>query len=363
MTTAETPKTSEVDLPRRLLLQRLAAGASLAAAAGGPVLAQNAPAAAAAAPRPEPEPDETTAKFIALMSELSNWNRWGPDDQLGTINFITPAKTRAALAMVREGVTVSMQRDLDMVKSVDNPNPPVLEMTRAGKGQPIGKFKTGGTGDTIFITYHNFVQTHMNALCHFLYDGKMYNGHSQDLITKESGAAKNSIMSFKKGLVGRAVLLDMCRHKGVEWLEPGEVLYPADLEACEKRTGVKVGSGDVLLVRTGRTLRRQKLGPWPLSEGVAGIHMDCAKWMHQREVSLVGGDGDQDVRPSRVTGIGAPIHSLCHVAMGMSVIDEMDLEQISLECEKRKRWAFAMTAAPLAIPGGTGSVLNPLAIF
>jgi kynurenine formamidase len=359
MTTSQTP-TSEFDSRRRALLQKLAAGASLAAAAGSPVLAQNAPAAARA---PEPEPDETTAKFIGLMSELSNWNRWGPDDQLGTLNLITPAKTKAALALVREGVTVSMERDLDLVKSVDNTTPPVLEMLRAGQGQEIGKFKTGGTSSMLHLTYHNFVQTHMNALCHFLYDGKMYNGHSQELVTKESGAIKNSIMSFKSGVVTRAVLLDMCRHKGKEWLEPGEVIYPADLEACEKRTGVKVASGDVFLVRTGRTLRRQKLGPWPISEGVAGIHMDCAKWMHDRGVALVGGDGDQDVRPSRVTGIGAPIHTLCHVAMGMSVIDEMDLELVSQEAAKRNRWAFCMMAAPLRIPGGTSSVINPLALF
>lgn len=363
MATSKTPAISEFELQRRELLQRLATGASLAVAAGSPALAQNVGAAPPATQPSEPDPDETTARFLVLMKELSNWNRWGAEDQLGTLNLITPAKTRAALGLVREGVTVSMQRPLEMTKEVDNPTPPVLNMIRPGKGQAIGKFKTGGTASTLNLTYHNFVQTHMNALCHFLYDGKMYNGHSQDLVTPESGAIKNSIMSFKGGVVTRAVLLDMARHKGVDWLEPGEVFYPADLEACERKTGVRVSSGDVLLVRTGRTLRRQKLGPWPLAQGVAGMHMECAKWMHDRGVALVGGDGDQDVRPSRVTGISAPIHTLCHVAMGMSVIDEMDLEQITQEAAKRNRWAFCMMAAPLGIPGGTSSVINPLALL
>jgi kynurenine formamidase len=351
--------TCGVNLPRRLFMQRLAAGASLAAAAGSPALAQNAPA-ANAAPPPDPQLDATTAKFVALMSELSNWNRWGPDDQTGTVNLITPAIRKAAAALVREGVSFSMERDIELTKAADNPEPMTLNVVHPGKGQTS---KNGYTADTLLVVYHNYVQTHMNALSHFLYEGKMYNGFSQDLVTAENGAQKNNIMSFKNGVVTRGVLMDMARHKGMDWLEPGDAIFPADLEAWEKKAGINVQTGDIMFVRTGRSLRREKLGPWPLSDGLAGIHMDCAKWMHERGVAIVGSDGDQDVRPSRVKGVGAPIHTLCLVAMGMPVFDELDLELIGREADQRKRWEFLTIAAPLAIPGGTGSVLNPLAIF
>ena len=351
--------TDEVDLPRRLVLQCLATGASLAAATGPPALAQNAPAADSVPPA-EPQSEATNAKFVALMSELSNWNRWGPDDQTGTVNLITPAIRKAAAALVREGVSFSMQRDIELKKAADNLEPMTLNVVHPGKGQTS---RNGYTADTLLVVYHNYVQTHMNALSHFLYEGKMYNGFSQDLVTAEAGAQKNNIMSFKNGVVTRGVLMDMARHKGVDWLEPGEAIFPADLEAWEKKARVKVRTGDIMYVRTGRSLRREKLGPWPLSDGLAGLHMDCAKWMHERGVAILGSDGDQDVRPSRVTGVGAPIHTLCLVAMGMPVFDEMDLELVGREADKRTRWEFLTIAAPLAVPGGTGSVINPIAIF
>jgi kynurenine formamidase len=365
MTSVETGNShSEIDLHRRLLLQRMAAGASLAVAAGSPVLAQNAPAGAAApAPQPEPEPDATTAKFISLLSELSNWNRWGPDDQMGTVNLITPAVRKAALALAREGVTFSMERDLELTKTADNPTPIVLTVTRAGKGQVPTKFKGGGTADTQLMNYHNFVVTHMNALSHFLYDGKMYNNRSQDLVTKEDGAIQNNIMAFKNGIVTRGVLMDMARHKGVDYLDPGTAIFPEDLDAWEKKARVKIGAGDVILVRTGRWARRDAKGPWPVSEGLAGLHVSCAKWMHARDVAILGGDDAQDVLPSRVEGVSQPVHTLALVAMGMPIFDNLDLELIGREADRRKRWEFLVTAAPAAVPGATGSVLNPIATF
>jgi kynurenine formamidase len=351
---------SDVNLPRRLLL-RLAAGASLALAAGSPALAQGAAAGGASAP--PPQPDATTERFIKLFSELSNWNRWGPDDQMGAVNLITPEKRKAALALVREGMCFSMARDVELKKAVDLPQPVVRDVVHPGQGQVPNASKVGYTADTYLAVYHNYVQTHMNPPCHFIYDQKLYNGYSQDLVTAEDGAIKNGILNFKNGIFTRGVLMDMARYKGVDWLELGTAIYPEDLEGWEKQTGVKVQSGDVMIVRTGRSARRQALGPWPLSEGLAGLHMDCAKWMHERDVAIVGSDGDQDVRPSLVTLIGAPIHALCLVAMGMPGFDEMDLELVAREAAKRKRWEFLVTAAPDAIPGGTGSLINPIATF
>ena len=307
--------------------------------------------------------DSTTEDFARLQKELSNWNRWGASDQMGAVNLITPATRKAAVRLVREGMSYSMARNAETKEAVDNPAPIVRKTTRVGKGQVPGPAGIGGTSDTFFISYHGYAHTHMDTLCHFLYEGKMYNGYSQDEVT-EDGAAKNSIINFKNGIITRGVLMDMARHKGVDYLEPGTAIYPEDLDAWEKKAGVKVGAGDVMIVRTGRWARRDAKGPWPIQgEGLAGLHMSCARWLHERDVAILGGDGAQDVLPSQVPTVSQPIHALCIVAMGMPIFDNLDLELIGREAEKRKRWDFLVTASPAAVPGATGSVLNPIATF
>ncbi len=334
---------------RRQAIQRMAAAAAFSAAAETAGQAQTGA-----------THNETTEDFVQLMTQLSNWNRWGKDDQMGAVNLITPAKRKQAVSLVKEGVSISMARNAEMAEAVDNPQPIVRKMTRVGTGAPTTGI--GGTGDTFFISYHGYAHTHMDTLCHFLYNGKMYNGYSQEEVTA-NGASKNSIINFKNGIITRGVLMDMARHKGVDYLEPGDAIYPEDLDAWEKKARVKVGSGDVILVRTGRWARRDAKGPWPGSQGLAGLHMSCAKWLHQRDVAILGGDGAQDVLPSRVTGISQPIHALAIVAMGMPIFDNCDLEPIGREAEQRRRWEFLVTASPAAVPGATGSVLNPIATF
>ncbi len=333
---------------RRSTVQQLAVGVALA------VTSANAQTSRA---------DSTPDDFSRLQKELSNWNRWGADDQMGAVNLITPKKRLSALRVAREGASYSMARNAETKEAVDNPAPILRKTTRVGRGQVPGSAGIGGTSDTFFISYHGYVHTHMDTICHFLYDRKMYNGYSQDEVT-EDGAGKNSIINFKNGIITRGVLMDMARHKGVEYLEPGTPIYPEDLDAWEKKAGVKVGAGDVIIVRTGRWARRDAKGPWPIQgEGLAGLHMSCARWLHARDVSILGGDGAQDVIPSTVTGVSQPIHALCIVAMGMPIFDNLDLELVGREAEKRKRWDFLVTASPAAVPGGTGSVLNPIATF
>jgi len=302
----------------------------------------------------------TAEDFVQLMTQLSNWNRWGKDDQLGAINLITPKKRKQAVSLVKEGASFSMARNAELEDAVDNPQPILRKMTRVGTGASTTGI--GGTGDTFFISYHGYVHTHMDSLCHFLYNGQMYNGYSQDVVT-ERGAASNSIINFKDGIITRGVLMDMARHKGIDYLEPGTSIYPEDLDAWEKKARVRVGSGDLILVRTGRWARCAAKGPWPISEGLAGLHMSCAQWLHERDVAILGGDGAQDVLPSGVAGISQPIHALVLVAMGMPIFDNCDLELIGNEAERRHRWEFLVTASPAAVPGATGSVLNPIATF
>ena len=302
----------------------------------------------------------TRADFEQYMKDLSNWGRWGKDDQMGAVNLITPARRKQALATVKEGVSISMARTADLELAIDNPQPILRKMTRVGVGQSTTG--TGGTADTFFISYHGYIHTHMDTLCHFLYNGKMYNGYSEDEVT-ENGAAKNSILNFKNGIITRGVLMDIPRLKGVDYLEPGTRIYPEDLDAWEKQAHVKVGPGDVVFIRTGRFARRAAKGPWTIKDGLAGLYITSAKWLHTRDVAILGSDAAEDVLPSGIDGISQPIHELVLVAMGMPIFDNCDLEEIAKEAAKRKRWDFLVTASPAAVPGATGSVLNPIATF
>ena len=302
----------------------------------------------------------TRADFEKDFKELSNWNRWGKDDQMGAVNLITPAKRKQAAGLVKEGFSVSLARTAEMEKAVDNPQPIVRQMIRPGAGE--NRSDVSNSADTFFISYHGYAHTHMDSLCHFFYKGQMYNGYSRDQVT-ENGALKNSIINFKNGIVTRGILMDIARLKGVDFLEPGTRIYPEDLDAWEKKAHVKVGPGDVVFIRTGRWARRDAKGPWPVSQGLAGLYITCARWLHSRDVAILGGDGAQDVMPSGVEGISQPIHELVLVAMGMPIFDNCDLEQVGKEAEKRQRWEFLITASTAAVPGATGSVLNPIATF
>jgi len=308
-----------------------------------------------AAPLTLAQPDHTMTKADVdrWMTELSNWGRWGAEDQLGTLNLITPAKRKQAVALVKEGFPVSLAHDVLKEKAEDNTNPFVHTMLPRA-----GQFWL----DTYQVNYHGYAHTHMDALCHASYQGKMYNGFSVDEVTKD-GAAKLSILDAKTGIMTRGILMDIPSLKGVDYLEPGTPIYPEDLDAWEKKAGVKVSPGDVIFLRTGRWARRAAKGPWPVGRNSAGFHASCAKWLHDRGVAMVGSDVASDVFPSQVQGVALPIHQLLLVAMGVRIFDNCDLEALSKEAVKRKRWAFLLTAAPLAVPGGTGSPLNPIATF
>ena len=299
----------------------------------------------------------TKSDIDRWMTELSNWNRWGKEDQLGTVNLITSAKRKQATALVREGYSVSLARDTEKEKTVDNPQPFGHTMTWTGASSP-GQFSL----DAYSVSYHGYAHTHMDALCHMFYNGKMYNGYLKESITK-SGADKLAVIAFKNGILSRGILMDIPRLKGVEYLEPSAAIYPEDLEAWEKKAGVKVASGDIVFIRTGRWARRAAKGPWNVSANSAGLHASCMKWMHQRDVAMVGSDAASDVMPSGVEGVVQPIHQLLLVAMGTPIFDNCDLEALSEAASTRKRWEFMLTAAPLAVPGGTGSPLNPVATF
>lgn len=302
----------------------------------------------------EERPAVTAAVVDAMFEELSNAGRWGPDDQLGTLNLIT-AQTRVNAAReVRDGVSVSLA--VDMVKAKAEDRPKTLDHRMLATPDKTGGWAT----DYIGVDFHGFTFSHMDALCHLARKGQYYNGFPMSGTT-EAGCAKNDILQVANGIFARAVLMDIPRLKGVDFLEPGTPVYPEDLEAWEKQAGVKVGPGDAVLVRTGHWDRRAAKGPW--TKGPSGLHVSVVRWLKARDVAIVGTDAGLDVYPSGIEGVGAPVHLLVLNALGMPVLDTMDLDTVSRVAAERKRWTFLLTAAPLRVPHGTGSPLNAIATF
>ncbi len=299
----------------------------------------------------------TKADVDRMMTELSNWGRWGKADQLGAINLITPAKRKEALKLAKEGVSVSLAHDTNAETAPDNDSPYEHTMTMTGEN-PRGTWSL----DKFGVSFHGYQHTHLDALCHMFWQGKMYNGFSQADVTRQ-GAGKLSITNLKRGILTRGILMDIPRLKGVAYLEPGTPIYPEDLEAWEKKAGLKLRPGDAVFIRTGRWARRAAAGPWNISQLSAGLHASCARWLKQRDIALLGSDAASDLLPSGVPGLTHPIHQLTLVAMGMNIFDNCDLEALSEEAARRNRWEFLLTAAPIALVGGTGSPLNPIATF
>lgn len=291
--------------------------------------------------------------FEEAMVELSNWGKWGKEDQKGTLNYITPEIRLQAAKLVKEGVSISLSRDANKEKSADNSRPYSHTIRAALAGD-------SGSGDSIMVSPHGIAHTHLDALCHQFHQGKMYNGFSYKEVTAE-GAKKNSILNQKEGIFTRAVLFDIPALKGVSYLRGDTAIYPADLDAWERKTGIRVRQGDIVLFRTGHWLDRKENGPSRSPR--PGIHASCMKWLHERKAAMVGSDLALDVDPSGVGDIKGPAHDLAIVAMGMPILDAADFGPLAIECEKRQRWTFLLTMAPLAIPGATGSPVNPTAIF
>jgi len=300
------------------------------------------------------------AAFRGLFEEVSNWGRWGPDDERGTLNYLTPARVADAAGLVSAGRTVSLSRPLNTEREPDNPEPADHHMTMIGARdhhEGIGFAK-----DYIGVDYHNDSHSHLDALCHVDFDGALYNGKPSDSITVD-GAATETVEVMKDGVVGRGVLVDVPRSRGVDWLEPGVHIFPADLEEAERDQGVTVGEGDIVLVRTGHARRLERLEPWDPANAKAGLHPSCATFLSERHAAALGCDGNNDTAPSTTEGVGFPIHVLALNAMGMPLLDYLYLEDLTAACDRAHRWEFMFVAAPLRITGGTGSPLNPIAIL
>ncbi|WP_206530085.1 cyclase family protein [Nordella sp. HKS 07] len=305
-------------------------------------------------------------EFDALFEKVRNWGRWGPDDERGTLNYLTPDKVTAAARLVRSGRQVSMAIPISKTSGPDNPNPAVHLMSLL-HDLPVSKSGLSFGMCYLGMASHGDAYTHVDALNHVGYKGKLYNGKPVSTLTSR-GSDWGSITAYSAGLVGRGVMLDAARHRGVEWLEPGEAVTRSELEEIEKAQGVRLGEGDILVFRTGHHARRLKLGAWsneypPAGEGKAGLHIDTVPWMHERRIAAFLPDGDGETVPSNVEGMPYPIHALQLTAMGMCISDSQQLEELAVACEQEGRFEFMVVGLPLRLPGATGTPWNPIAIF
>jgi kynurenine formamidase len=304
----------------------------------------------------------TEADFHRAMQELSNWGRWGDDDELGAANFITPATRKAAAALVTEGISVSLAHDVIQEDAVDGGTYLDRKVLRVSETGAADRYQYTGT-------YHGTIHSHLDSVaCHVMYEGKGYNGVTQESIEATGGCPKGSIHALRDGIFTRGILFDATLLPGRAtpegWMQPGDEITWADLERLEAIEGVRVAEGDVILLYTGRWKRRAALGAWPTSEGVSGYQAEVAYFLKERGVSFIGHDMFNDVSPHGFPpNVGLPLHRLALVSLGVSIFDNLDFEALAEEARRQNRYEFLFTAAPLRIEQGMGSPLNPIATF
>lgn len=297
-----------------------------------------------------PLTDETALR--ALFARCSNWGRWGPDDELGTLNLITPEVVLRAGAEIREGRTVSMADDLTL-DGPASPRPTVHFMVYGGPHSQSAL-------DFIGLVPHGFV-THLDALGHYSFDGFVYNGRPLDEALGSAGLQFASILAQRDGIVTRGVLLDVAAARGTDWLEAGDYVTVDDLDAAERLTGGRVEPGDAVVVHVGLEARQRVRGPED-PRLRTGLDAASVAWLHDRQVSLYTGDCIERL-PYPSAAMPMPLHSIALVSMGLVLLDCPRLATLTEVARELGRSTFLFTCAPIRVPGGTGSPVNPVAVF
>ena len=307
--------------------------------------------------RPEPEGAE-----LGYLATLSNWGRWGPGDELGTLNFISAPARLEAVASVRLGRVVSCGRPIPDDRTIEDEKPFLRHVLSSGaEAPPAGP---AYAEEWIGLYVHGHSTTHLDAPSHAFWDGQMYGGRPAAAVKPGSGAGASAVAAAGGSIVGRGVLFDIARVRGVSWLGPGDPITVVDFASCEERLGVAVGEGDILFVRTGRGARQAEVGRTdPRNEGNPGLGVDVLPWLSERRVALLGTDVVAEVRPRPPSALTSPVHTVALVAMGLWLVDNLELERLAEACAQAERWSYLVVVAPLNITGGTGSPVNPIAVL
>lgn len=309
--------------------------------------------------QPQPSKSPVSAEqYERWKKELSNWGRWGKDDKIGTLNLITSEKTKQAAALVRDGFSVSIARYWANGDVKD---------TEGGATDVTNPYELSESGNRVEVSIHGQATTHFDGWAHIFFGGVGYNGYRPDPEkAKTQGHPELGVQNARHGIVTRGILIDVPRLKNLEYLEPGTRIYAEDLEAWEKKTGLRVTPGDAMFVRTGRWTRRAQLGPWypgRAKKGIgAGLDASVLPWLKQRGVALLGADASSYVYPDEPHVAGAA-HDFSINVLGLPGVDICDMEELAAAAAKRNRWEFMLVVAPLPIRGATGSPINPIAVF
>ncbi|MEU6658656.1 cyclase family protein [Streptomyces sp. NPDC046821] len=311
--------------------------------------------------RPAAQPRLTKAEFDALYRRLASRSAWAEGDR-GALAALTPGRVLDAMREVRSGRPVTMAARIETSPSPDDPEPARHRMS--AWPDETGTMASGlhFAMDRFAMNVHGDADSHIDALCHVIYDGTLHGGVSADTVTA-AGAEALSVESVHDGLVGRGVLLDIPRLHGVPWLEPGDHVTADDLVAAESAQHVQVTEGDLLFVRVGHRRRRDELGAWRAAKARAGLHPSAMEFLADRRVAALGSDGNNDTAPSSTDGVDFPVHVLGIHAMGLHLLDYLQFEDLVPVCEEEGRWSFLCVVAPLRLPHATGSPVNPIAVL
>ena len=305
-------------------------------------------------------PRMTEAGFRELYLRLRAGLPWSASDRRGALNYLKSRQTLAAAGQVRLGRSVSLAAPIEDDPAPDNPHPAVHEMTGTA-ADADGDGLAFGT-DRIAMNVHGNADSHIDALCHVMFDGTLYNGVPAEAVGA-SGADELSIAVAREGIAGRGVLLDIPAVRGTHWLEPGDFVTVADLHAAEERQHVTFGEGDLLFVRVGHRRRRNERGPWDAAAARAGLHPSVMPLLAERRIAVLGSDSNSDTASSAVQGVDFPVHVLAINALGLHLLDYLQFEELLPLCSENRQWSFLCVIAPLRMPRGTGSPVNPIAIL
>ena len=302
--------------------------------------------------------------FHELAGRVRNWGRWGVLDEIGTVNLIDDVARRRGAASVRSGRAFSLAMSLqqDLLNTADEGPTTRLHMMTAVNASLTGDLREFSTSDdTLHIGMHDW--THWDALAHVSYDGLLYNGFPAFSVTGD-GAARCAIHKIPS-LVSRGVLLDIARLKGVDCLEGSYAITADDLDAAADLANVRVEPGDVVLIRTGkmRALLQQPPDRLGYMFPNPGPSLNTVEWFRRHDVAAVANDTlTFEVYPSERAGVQLPVHLLHLVDMGLTQGQNFVLDALGDDCADDGQYTFLLDASPLPVVGGTGSIVNPVAI-
>lgn len=287
------------------------------------------------------------------FARVSNWGKWGDADELGTLNYITPDKTLAALLLPEHGVSVGLARDLHVGPG---------EVDQRGQfASKTSRVSDAAVNDEWTLTTHGFGMTHIDALGHTLYRDQVYPGIDISDALDSNGLSHGSVHAFGSGIVTRGVLLDVAKSRGVDFLEQGTGVSARDLSATAAASDVNIQSGDAIFIRTGLARRRAVRG-FDGDEQRTGVLPDVTEWLFENQIAIYSGDCIERL-PSPYPEMSHPLHQVGQVSMGLCTLDIPDMERLAAASAEFATSVFLLVVAPLRVRGASGSPVNPIAIF